>query len=291
MEAFLRMIFSGIETGSFYALAALGIIIIFRTSITTNFAQGVIGMFNAYVAAWFFDKYGLGTIPSILLALVTAFILGILIDVIVIRKAQKVNPVSKQIITLGLIMIILGVTPMIFGPTPTNLKRVIMDGSINIGPIALSHNSILIITLVLILLGVLFFILQYTKWGLAVRVTASNEHTAKLMGVPTKTVTMVVWAVAAVLATLAAVMYAPSTQVDPNMMNIIQVNALIACVLGGFQTFYGPVIAAYIISISSNLIEFYVSDIWFEPILYIFILIFILLRPYGLIGKKYIKKV
>jgi len=225
------------------------------------------------------------------LALVTAFILGILIDVIVIRKAQKVNPVSKQIITLGLIMIILGVTPMIFGPTPTNLKRVIMDGSINIGPIALSHNSILIITLVLILLGVLFFILQYTKWGLAVRVTASNEHTAKLMGVPTKTVTMVVWAVAAVLATLAAVMYAPSTQVDPNMMNIIQVNALIACVLGGFQTFYGPVIAAYIISISSNLIEFYVSDIWFEPILYIFILIFILLRPYGLIGKKYIKKV
>lgn len=285
------MILSGLETGSFYALAALGIIIIFRTSITTNFAQGVIGMFNAYVAAKLFNQYGLGTIPSILIALVTAFIIGILIDIIIIRRSQKVNPVSKQIITLGLIMIILGITPMIFGPTPTNLQRVIMEGSIKIGPIALAYNSILIITLVFLILANLFFVLQYTKWGLAVRVTASNEQTAKLMGVPTKTVTMLVWAIAAILATLAAVMYAPDTQVDPNMMTVIQVNALIACVLGGFQTFYGPVLAAYIIAITSNLIEFYVSDRWFEPLLYIFILIFILVRPYGLIGKKYIKKV
>jgi branched-chain amino acid transport system permease protein len=285
------MIFSGIETGSFYALAALGIIIIFRTSITTNFAQGVIGMFNAFMATEFYYRFGYSTVESIILAIVTSIIMGILIDILIIRHARKVNPVSKQIITLGLIMIIMGITPMIFGTTNRDLKRIIPSGQIDFGSLHISYNSILNIILVFIIMFVLFIVLQYTKWGLAVRVTASNEYTARLMGVPTKMVTMIIWALAASLSTLASIMLAPSNSVEVNMMGGVQVNALIACVLGGFQTFYGPVIAAYIIGISSNLIVFYISDTWGEPILYIFILIFILIKPNGLIGKKLVKKV
>jgi branched-chain amino acid transport system permease protein len=86
-------------------------------------------------------------------------------------------------------------------------------------------------------------------------------------------------------------MNAPTTTVTPNLMDSVQLNALIACVLGGFQTFYGPVLGAYIIGIVKNLFVYYISSVWGDQLLYISILIFIVFRPHGLIGKKVIKKV
>ena len=93
------------------------------------------------------------------------------------------------------------------------------------------------------------------------------------------------------LGTLAGVMIAPATSVTPNLMDSVQVNAFIACVLGGFQTFYGPVIGAYIIAIVNNLLALYVSSVWGQQILYLLIIVFIVFRPVGLVGKKITKKV
>jgi branched-chain amino acid transport system permease protein len=142
----------------------------------------------------------------------------------------------------------------------------------------------------LVVMGVLFVILQKTKLGLAVRCTASNEPTARLMGVPTRTVTLMAWSVAGVLGMLAGVMIAPRTTVSVFLMNPVQVNALVACVLGGFQTFYGPVIAAYIIAVGFNWLNT-IDSTWGGQFLYLLILIFLIFRPNGLIGKKYVKKV
>ncbi len=133
--------------------------------------------------------------------------------------------------------------------------------------------------------------LKYTRWGLAVRVTASNEVTSRLMGVPTKNVTMISWATAAMFGTLAAIYLAPNGSVNPTMMVDIQVNAFFACTLGGFGSFYGPVVAAFILALSKNLSLAYVSDEWGHVIVYILILIFLFFKPYGLFGKKSVQKV
>ncbi|MCL2471978.1 MAG: branched-chain amino acid ABC transporter permease, partial [Propionibacteriaceae bacterium] len=119
----------------------------------------------------------------------------------------------------------------------------------------------------------------------------SSDQTARLMGIPTRTVTLFSWAIAGVLGMLAAVMIAPTTTVTPTFMNAVQVSALFACVLGGFQTFYGPVLAAYIIAVASNFLKLYVSTVWGDQIMFGLILVFLLLRPNGLIGKTYMKKV
>lgn len=291
MGIFLQVILRSLETGSIYALAALGIIIVYRTSNVTNFSQGVIGMFNAFVVTYLFGSSGLPLWLSIIGGVLSAIIMGILIDILIIRHTKKVSPVAKQIITLGLLMIILGVTPIFFGVDPLRLPKLIQNGDVKLMGASVSYNGLFNIIFGLAIMATLFFILQKTKWGLAVRTTASNEYTAKLMGVPTKTVTMGAWAVAAVLGVLSGVMVAPMTSVTLNLMDEIQINALIACVLGGFQTFYGPVLAAYIIGISRNLLLYYFSSIWGGQILYILILLFLVFRPYGLIGKKIVKKV
>jgi branched-chain amino acid transport system permease protein len=180
---------------------------------------------------------------------------------------------------------------MLFGVDPMRLPKLIENGDINVFGASISYNGTFNIVFGLVVMGALFFILQKTKWGLAIRTTASNEQTAKLMGVPTKTVTMAAWAVAGVLGVFAGVMVAPMTSVTLNLMDGIQIDALIACVLGGFQSFYGPIIAAYIIGISRNLVLYYVSSIWGEQIMYILIIMFLVVRPHGLIGKKIVKKV
>lgn len=291
MDTFFQILFSSLETGSVYALAALGIIIIFRTSRTTNFAQGSIGMFNAFVATFGLIKLGLPAWGAALVGMVSAFLSGVLVDLVIIRQAKKTSPVAKQIITFGVIMLFLGVAPMIFGSTPLNFPKFIETGSVNIFGASISYNALLNITVGLIIMGVLFYFLQNTKWGLAVRVTSSNEETARLMGVPTSLVTMGAWAIAAALGTLSALMLAPAITVNVSMMDNVQTNALIACVLGGFQTFYGPVIGAYIIGLGRNVLIYYVSSTWGEPLLFTLILLFIVLRPNGIIGKKIIKKV
>lgn len=291
MSIFLQLLLRSLETGSVYALAALGIIIVYRTSNITNFSQGVVSMFNTFVVTALFINTGMPLWLAIFGGVVSAITVGMLIDYVVIRHTKKVSPVAKQIITLGLIMVVLGITPLFFGVDPLTLPRLINAGDLKILGANISYNGLFNIIFGLVLMFILFYVLQNTKWGLAVRTTASNEYTARLMGVPTKTVTMFAWGIAGVLGVFSGVMVAPMTSVSLNLMDQVQINALIACVLGGFQTFYGPIFAAYMIGISANLLSYYVSSVWGGQILYIVILAFLIFRPHGLFGKKIIKKV
>ncbi len=291
MAEILRIIFNSLETGSAYALAALGIVLIFRTSKTTNFAQGMIGALNAYVAAYIALNQGLSIWVVTLIALFTAFLTGITIDTLMIRPAKKVLPVSKQIITLGIIMIIVGIIPFVFGVNNFQLASFFPTGSVDILGATLRFNTIFVITVSFAVMGFMFWFIQKTKWGLAIRVTASDEQTSKLMGVPTATVTMLSWAAAAMLATLAALFVAPRVSVYPNMLLNVQISAFFASTLGGFSTFLGPVVGSYIIAFLRNFTSFYISDIWGNVIVYVGILVFLYFRPYGIFGKKPQKKV
>ncbi len=295
MGIFIEIIFRSLEYGSIYALAALSIILVYRTSNITNFAQGVLAMFNTYVVATAVNKYGIPIYGAVVIGIVSAIVVGILIDIIIIRNAKKVSPVGKQIITLGIMAIILGAAPFIFGYYDLSLPKFFPNGSLTIIGAQLSYNAIFNISLGVVIMLALFYVIQRTKWGLAIRTTASNEVTARLMGVPTKTVTMLSWAIAGALSVLAGTMTAPFSNVSLTFMNDVQIIALLACVLGGFQTFHGPVLGAYIISISLNLITFYMrvpdGTVWGKPLIYLLILLFLVVRPNGLIGKKLVKKV
>ncbi len=291
MKDFIQIVFSSMESGSIYALAALGIVLIFRTSRVTNFAQGSLGMIGAYFAASQAVKYSLPTWAAVLFGMFFAFIIGVVIDVLIMRPAKKTSATSKQILTFGIIMLLLGVTPLIFGSTPLNFNKFINSGAVSLSGASISYNAILNIAIGVVVMALLFVVLQNTKWGLGVRATASNEKTAQLMGIPTEIINMASWAIAAALSTLAALMYAPSSTITPTLMESVQIFALIACVLGGFQTFHGPVLGAYIIAFSRNLISFYVSSEWSLALMYVLILIIVIILPNGLIGKKIAKKV
>ncbi|QMS85982.1 branched-chain amino acid ABC transporter permease [Candidatus Xianfuyuplasma coldseepsis] len=292
MTTFLNILFNSLETGSVYALAALGIVLIFRTSRTTNFAQGTIGTFMAFIAAFAMMKLGYNIWVVTIVALLAAFLTGVIIDTIIIRPASKAGAVSKQIITLGIIMVLTDLQTFIFGVDTQTLDRYIPSQySMSIFGATLQYNTLLIIVVSSLLMIGLFYFIQKTRWGLATRVTAVDETTSKLMGVPTKRITMISWATAAMLGTLAAIFVAPRVTVRSDMLVSVQVSAFFAGTLGGFSTFYGPVIGAYIIALLKNVTSFYISTEWGDVIVYLIILLFLYFKPYGLFGKKPDKKV
>lgn len=295
MGSLLEVILRSVEYGSIYAFAAFGIILIYRTSFTTNFAQGVIGMFSTFVVAKFMIEFGANIWVGTLVGIVSAILMGIVIDLIIMRNSKKVSVVGKQIITLGILMIITGLTPIVFGVYPFTLPRFIPSGFAEILGATISYNALFNIFLTVVVMLVMLYVLMKTKVGLAIRATASNESTARLMGIPTKTVTMLSWAIAAAMSLLAGVMAAPFGTVTVTFMNDVQISAFMALVLGGFSTFQGPVIAAFLISILTNLFQVYLpaglGTVWGKPLVYVLSLVFLIFKPQGLFGKKVVKKV
>ncbi len=304
MTTVIQILFNSLRLGSIVALATLGIVLIFRTSKATNFAQGSIGTVNAYIAAYFSMTVGLSIWVSMLIAMGTAFLTGVVIDKLFIRPAAKANPVSKQILTLGIIMILVGVMNSTIGilndifPSVTIRPEPFFPASrrINILGAGIELNTIFIFTLTTILMGVVYFFIQKTKWGLATRATASNEPIARLMGVPTKTITMFSWAFAAMLGTIAGIALAPRTGMNPNLLLTVQISAFFAAVFGGFTTFFGPVFAAYLLGFFISFGGYIFSQmgsrsIFAEIVVYTLVLVILYFKPYGLFGKPPVRKV
>ncbi len=298
------------------ALVALAIVLIFRTSFTVNFAQGMIATTAAYIVTILYNHYLVIHYPdfnvvilmliSFLSGIIVGFILGMLIDVILIRKSKYSNILTKQMITMGVVLFILGLLPTIFFKADLNMPSIprFFTGIIKIPLgsqfIIIQENSLYSILVATVVITVVFIALKYTKWGLGVRSTASNERIAGMLGVNTKRITALSWGISGALGSLGAILYATTQTITVAMMTEMQVNGLIAAVLGGFSTFIGPIIGAIIIPVLS-LISYIISPmikigdsdlgVYYKVFVYIIVLIIILIKPIGLFGKQIAKKV
>lgn len=282
-------------------IATMGITLIFRTSNTTNFAQGAIAAAGTYVVAYLAMSFNVHYVWAILIGLLVGIAFGLFIDVMIFRRGKNINIVGKQIITMGLVSIIFGAVPLIFGAQIAPQIPAFIEGNFTIsmlgGELSITKHSVVCIGITIAVLTVLFLLLYKSKWGLGVRVTASSEYTAGIVGVNTYIITATSWAIAAMLAVLAAVMLnAGNATLTPSFMTKIQVNSFLAGILGGFSTFLGPIIGAVIIPISVSIFGWLgfidpAFQSWAEVIVYVLMLVVILIKPQGLFGKVVAKKV
>ena len=286
------------------AIVTMAITLIFRTSFTTNFAQGVISAFGAYVAAWSITKLGLPVIIALPLSMIVSMAIAVLVDVGLFRRGRYVNALSKQIITMGLISIITGLIPVVFGTIDQYMINSMVKGNLVIDvagdiDISVTYNALVCVAITAVILPLIFVLLRYSKWGLSVRATASNEYVAGMMGINPHIVTAVSWGLAGALGALAAYMRASEVKVVTGyFMTEYQVSAFLAGILGGFGTFHGPVICALLIPLAENVV-FAMFNIlgmseltgWSKVIVYAISLVIIFIKPQGIFGKKIAKKV
>lgn len=286
------------------AIVTMAITLIFRTSFTTNFAQGVISAFGAYVAAWGISKVGLPLLVALPLSMMASMAIAVLVDVGLFRRGRYVNALSKQIITMGLISIITGIIPVVFGTIEQYMINSVVKGNLVVDvsgdvDISVTYNALVWVAVTAVVLPLIFILLRYSKWGLSVRATASNEYVAGMMGINTHVVTALSWGIAGALGALAAYMRASEVKVVSGyFMTEYQVSAFLAGILGGFGTFHGPVICALLIPLVENLVFAILNMVglsdytsWSKVIVYAIALVIIFIKPQGIFGKKIAKKV
>lgn len=311
LTTIISVLLNSLLSFSFLALATFGIVLIFKTSSTTNFAQGSLGILGAFATSYFIDRQGVVDItglPSVVIespwqlvlpmlgGIAISFIAGFLIHTVIFKNAKYTNVATKQIITMGLVIMITGIIPLVFGATTTRISFKLSNQSITLGSqIIPMHQLITLIIAALIITGI-FVVLKYSKWGLGVRSVASNERVAGLMGINTDRINALSWAIAGALGALSAITYtaAISTLTSTAMIDM-QISAFFSSILGGFSTFAGPLAGAFLYTTGQALFPRILVNwnlaAWSNTFLYLAIMVAVLIKPAGLFGKKTVKKV
>lgn len=303
MGSFFTVLFGSapLVTLSVTILTTLTMTLLFKTSTTANFAQGTLSVFGAYITTQILYDTGMNIWIALLISVVICFAIGLFIDLGVIRRGRMVNPIGKQMITMGFTYVLLGLIILIFPITVLEVKPssefISINKTFTIGNVTYPYNTIVCLAVSIVIAAVLFILLYKSKWGLGVRVTASNEEVAEMIGVDTHLISAISWSLAAGLGAIAATMINyTSGSLGTAMMTSAQLNAFIACVVGGFASFYGPLVAAVILWVITNMVAALGMDLsfltaWKEVIVYVIAMMIVLWKPEGVFGKASVRKV
>ena len=288
---FWQQVASGLSAGCLYALAALGLVLIYRTMEIVNFAHGEMAMISTFVAYTLLVRVGLPYVLAMLVALAFAFIFGMAIERVFLRPIQEGPLVSMMIMTLGLFMVFNGAAGWIWGFDPVSFPYAVRGRPVFIGDIIVTRDSLLVLAVTVIMAGALYLALRFTMAGIAIRATSQNPRAARLMGVPVPKVYSLTWGMSAVLGAVAGVLIAPTTFLSPSMMAEVQIKAFTAAVLGGFSSLPGAVVGGLLLGVLENLVAGYISTQLKSTFAFALIVVVLLIRPSGIMGTPERRKV
>jgi branched-chain amino acid transport system permease protein len=293
MDIFIQQVVSGLATGGIYASLALALVMIYQATDVVNFAQGEMAMFSTYLC-WSLLQAGLPYWAAFFATLVIAFVGGVLIERIVIRPVENAPILTIVIVTIGLLVILNSVAGWIYSYIQKPFPSPFPSKPIQIGNIVFGTHDLGEIGITLVVLLLLFLFFRYTTLGLAMRAAAQNPMSSRLVGIRVGWMLALGWGLAAAFGGVAGMMIAPIVFLDPNMMGGIQIYAFAAATVGGFTSPLGAVVGGFLVGVTENLVGTYVSFIGTELKLTValaMIIIVLLVRPSGLFGRSFVRRV
>lgn len=286
----LPLIIGGLASGSVYSLVALGLVWLHRSYGVMNFAHGEMALFVTYLA-FFLVQAGWPMPLVFFAALLAAAILGAGVERALLRPFAGSSPLSLVIVTMGLLMAINGLASGIWGTLPQRFPPSLSGPPVRLGSWPIQRQDLLILGVVVLAVVALFSFLLFTKFGLASRAAVQNPWMARLLGVSINKVYGASWAVSVALGALAGILFAPKTVLTTSMMMFVLVKGFTAGVLGGFNSLPGAILGGLFLGITENLVAFYLSTQWKDSIALALIVLVLLARPEGLLGKKEVQRV
>ena len=293
MEKFLQYGFTGLSAGSLYALVALGIVLIYRSTRVLNFAHGDIATLATFVSFSMLTRQysfpvALGGSLLVGAAVGVAFYFGVLVK----AQRQGANLLGMVILTLGLALIIQGVVVWTWGAEPVSLPFPISDTkTYQVGPVVMSQLSLATLAAGLVGSLLLYLLVQKTRLGLAMRATSENVMAAQTLGIPPRLVLSVSWGAASALGVVAGIFLAPALLLDPFFMLDPFLKGFAAAVLGGLNSLPGAVVGALILGVAESLAGAYLTIPFKNTLAFLIIIVVLLIRPEGLLGKEFKERV
>ena len=292
MMAYLfQQALNALQLGSIYALIALGYTMVYGILTMINFAHGDLFMVGAFFCFLLAVYLKLSFAPTLILTMIGVAVLGVLIERLAYKPLRNAPRVSAIITALGVGLFLENFT-LALSPYPKHIPPLLENITWTMGALSISSLQIIIILLSLLLMLVLDFIVQHTKAGMAMRAISWDKTIVPLLGVPVNKIISLTFAIGTGLGGAAGMMYGLAYPViDPYMGIIIGWKAFICAVVGGIGNIRGAMIGGFILGSVEILVAAFLPSTFRDFVAFTLLLILLILRPYGILGKPQPQKV
>jgi branched-chain amino acid transport system permease protein len=287
MAEILQLVIAGLATGAIYALAAIGFTLLWQTSQTINFAQGEFVMLPAFFALvamnWLGWPFWLSCLVSIL---VSILLLGVVFKVIVVDPMLKQGVLPLVISTIALGMLLREGAKDFYSAEAQPFPYIFPDRQVSVLGVQLSLSQIGVLLIALCVIAALQLFLSRTRTGRQMQATAQNPTVARILGVPVERMIMYTFIINAALAAMASLLISPIYLAKFSNGEHLGLAAFVAAIVGGFNQVRGAIAGGLLVGVIDNLAAAYVSTGYRQSVPLILLVLFILFRPQGLLGRR-----
>jgi branched-chain amino acid transport system permease protein len=281
---FLQQTINGVALGSVYALVALGLTLVYGVLHIPNFSHGALYMVGAYVTYFAVMSYGVPYLPAIAISVIVLAGLGALMERVAFRPITGRSPVNAMIVGLGLLLFLEGAAHALWGADYRRLDTP-FDGVINLVGLTITEQRLMVIVAaVLVMLG-LYYFLKRTVMGMTIEAMAQDREGALLVGIDTRRVALITFALSAALAAVAASLVAPLVLVFPAMGEVLNLKAFVIIILGGMGSVPGAIIGGYVLALAEVYGGTYISFAFADLAGFAILVLVLAIRPEGLFAK------
>jgi len=290
MDFFLLLLSSGLVSGAAYGMIAMGFALIYKATGVVNFAQGEMVMLTAYIAFSIASSLDLSFFSLLAVTIPIAMVLGVALERIFIRPMIGEPIFSIVMVTIGLAVIIRGVTIMIWGPDPYDFTAGIPGDVVFIGNIPFYPAQLYALASLAALVVLAWLFLNRSRMGIAMRAVAANEKAALLMGIGVNRIHALAWSLSSAIAAVAGILFAANFKLGPDMW-FQGLKSFPAVILGGLDSVIGAAIGGLAIGVIENMAQGYLGQGLREIAGFVVIVLVLMIKPYGLFGEREIERV
>ena len=292
MDKLIQTLISGLSLGSIYALIALGYTMVYGIAKMLNFAHGDIIMVGAYAVITAVFTMGLPPFIAILISIALCALLGIVIEFLAYRPLRQAQPLAVLITAIGVSYLLQNLALLIYGSEQKAFPTSVALPTVHIGGVYIAGITLATLVVTAVIMVALSLFINKTRMGKAMRAVSEDKEAAELMGISVNRTITVTFAIGSALAGVAAIFYgAAYTYIRPTTGAMPGIKAFTAAVFGGIGSIPGAMLGGILLGVIEQLSKTYISTLWADAIVFGVLVVVLVVKPTGLLGKKISEKV
>ncbi len=295
MSLFIQSMVNGLNQGAIYALIALGYTMVYGIIRMINFAHGdfiMVGSYTLFYTIPLMIRAGMPAWLAVLFAVVVCTVVGISVEVIAYRPVRKAGSLTALITALAMSLFLENMAMVLFGPNPRSVTAIFKLPSLDFIGVKLQLKYLITLAIGIVMMISLNLFVKFTKLGKAMRAVPQDKQAATLMGIKVNNIITVTFGIGSALAAVAALLYCSTyPRVTMDMGSMMGLKAFIAAVLGGIGSLPGAMVGGLLVGLIEIFVKVYVAPGWYEAITYSLLIIVLIVKPSGILGKNIGEKV
>ena len=292
MITFVQTLISGLSLGSIYALIALGYTMVYGIAKMLNFAHGDIIMVGAYAVIVAVMQLSLPPVIAILISIIVCAVLGVVIERLAYKPLRQAQPLTVLITAIGVSYLLQNVALLIFGSEQKAFPTILKLPAIKLGRVTIDGITLVTLGVTAIIMIALTLFINKTKLGKAMRAVSEDKEAAGLMGISTNRTITITFAIGSALAAVASIFYgATYVYIKPTTGAMPGIKAFTAAVFGGIGSIPGAMLGGVLLGLIEQFSKTYISTLWADAIVFGVLVLVLVVKPTGLLGKQMSEKV